>query len=552
MKIAISQLNYHIGNFEYNCNKIIESIQLAKKDDVELVVFSEMSICGYSPLDLLEQKDFIKKCWDNLQNIRRHTENISVIVGLPTINEQKKGKNLFNSAAFISNGEIKKIINKTLLPTYDIFDEYRYFEPNDIFEIVEYKNIRIAVTICEDLWDEQKTFGVFDKDTLYKNTPLEHLNKLNPDLVINISGSPYSYNQAKNRQDIIIKNAKKYSLPIIYVNQVGANTDLIFDGGSFVVDSFGNKVLECKYFEEDYKIIDTNDYNPNEPDNLLNVDDKISDIYKALVLGVRDYFHKSGLSKAVLGLSGGIDSAVTLAIVSEALGNENIEAILMPTRYSSDHSVTDSIDMAHRCGIKYNIISIENLRLEFGNTMDSVFKETTVDVTEENIQARIRGSILMAYSNKFGNIVLNTSNKSEIAVGYSTLYGDMNGALSVLGDVYKTDVYKLAHYINENKNNIIPLNIITKAPSAELRPDQKDNDSLPDYEILDEILYSYIEQKLSADDIEQKGINRNIIDFVIKLVNYNEYKRFQSPPVLRVSSKSFGFGRRMPIVAKYT
>jgi len=445
---------------------------------------------------------------------------------------------------------VKKIINKTLLPTYDIFDEYRYFEPNDTFELISFKGKNIAITICEDIWDEQKSFGIFDKEAMYKTSPLEHLSKLNPDFVINISGSPYSYNQVSNRKDILVRNAKKYSLPIIYVNQTGANTDLIFDGGSTLVNNNGETVFECNYFKEDYKVFSSESLN-TPTSSLFTERDKYCDIYNALVLGVKDYFAKVGFTKAVIGLSGGVDSALTLAIAVGALGNKNVDAILMPSKYSSQHSIDDAIEMAKRCNIKYHIIGIENLRIEFESTLDSIFAGTKEGVTEENIQARSRGSILMAYSNKFGHIVLNTSNKSEAAVGYSTLYGDMNGAISVLGDVYKTDIYKLCHYINEEISNIIPKNTIAKPPSAELRPDQKDNDSLPEYDILDQILFSYIEQKMSADEIADIIPDRETIDFVLNLVNLSEYKRFQSPPILRISSKAFGFGRRMPIVAKY-
>lgn len=550
MKIAIAQINYHIGNFEYNAAKIIKSIERAKKDNADIVVFSELSVCGYSPLDMLEQKDFIDQCNKTVDFICQHTENIAAIIGAPTINTASKGKNLFNSAIFIENKKIKKVINKTLLPTYDIFDEYRYFEQNDSFELIDFMGTKIAVTICEDIWDEQKSFGVFDKEALYKTSPLEQLSKLNPDFVINISGSPYSYNQVSNRKDILVRNAKKYSLPIIYVNQTGANTDLIFDGGSTLVNDKGETQIECNYFEEDYKVF-SSDILKTQSNSTFADRNKYSDIYNALVLGVKDYFAKVGFKKAVIGLSGGVDSALTLAIAVGALGNENVDAILMPSKYSSQHSIDDAVEMAKRCKIKYHTIGIEKLRIEFESTLSSIFKGTKEGITEENIQARSRGSILMAYSNKFGHIVLNTSNKSEAAVGYSTLYGDMNGAISVLGDVYKTDVYELCHYINKNIADIIPENTITKPPSAELRPDQKDNDSLPDYDILDKILFSYIEQKMSADEIAEIIPDRETIDFVLRLVNLSEYKRFQTPPILRISSKAFGFGRRMPIVAKY-
>ena len=478
MKIAIAQLNYHIGNFNSNTEKIISSIKNARKDGADIIIFSELSVCGYSPLDMLEHKDFITKSDMAVDKIRENSANIAVIIGAPTLNPNPKGKNLHNSAIFINNKKIIKTIHKTLLPTYDIFDEYRYFEPNEKFEIIEFQNHKIAITICEDLWDEQKSFGFFNKETLYKTSPLEHLIKLNPDLVVNISGSPYSYNQVSNRKEILVKNAQKHSIPIIYVNQIGANTDLIFDGGSLAIDNKGETVLECDYFKEDYKIF--SDELLNKSTKIISTQrDKFSDIYNALVLGVKDYFEKLGFTKTVIGLSGGIDSALTLAIAVAALGNKNVVALLMPSKYSSEHSIADAVDMAKRCKVKYHIINIEKLRIEFGGTMHNLFDGTKEGITEENIQARLRGSILMAYSNKFGNMVLNTSNKSEAAVGYSTLYGDMNGAISVLGDVYKTDIYKLCDYINNNIADIIPQNTITKPPSAELRPDQKDNDSLP-------------------------------------------------------------------------
>jgi NAD+ synthase (glutamine-hydrolysing) len=550
MKTALAQLNFHIGNIKSNTDKIINAINKAKEDKLELVIFSELSICGYSPLDMLENEDFIKKCDLAIKEIAKQTKGIAAIVGAPTINKNTKGKNLYNSAIFIADGKIIKTINKTLLPTYDIFDEYRHFEPNDIFEIVEYKNKKIAITICEDLWDEQRSFGNFSKEMLYKNSPLEYLSKYKPDFVVNISASPFSNNQADVRKEILVNNAKKYSTPMLYINQTGANTDLIFDGGSLVINKIGQTILEANYFKEDYKVIDLNfidDFKPL-PSAISN---KYADIYRALVLGVKDYFTKSGLKKAVLGLSGGIDSALCLAIAVGSLGAENVEVLLMPTAYSSSHSVDDAIDMAKRCGVKYHIIDIEKLRIEFEKTMSNLFDGTKPGITEENIQARIRGSLLMAFSNKFGHIVLNTSNKSEAAVGYSTIYGDMNGAISVLGDVYKTDVYKLSEYINKNIADIIPQNTITKAPSAELRPNQKDNDSLPDYEILDKILYAYIESRLPFDEIVKLVEDSETVSFVIKLVNNSEYKRFQSPPILRISSKAFGFGRRMPIVAKF-
>lgn len=549
MKITLAQLNYHIGNFKNNTYKIINAINKAKNEGSELIVFSELSVTGYTPHDLLEQKDFVEEAIKNAELIASHCTDIAAIIGCPTINQNPEGKKLFNSALFLQNGKIEKIINKTLLPTYDIFDEYRYFEPNDIFEVIELNGEKIALTICEDLWDKQEIQLNFSRQKLYKTTPMDELIKLEPELIINIAGSPFSYNQKDMRKNILKRNAKKYNLPLIYVNQTGAQTELIFDGGSMFLNSKGDIVKELKYFSEDICQININEFKAKEPEK-ENSNNRIESIYNALVLGVRDYFDKNGFKKACLGLSGGIDSAVTLAIASNALGCNNIDALLMPSQFSSQHSIDDAVILAKNLGNKHHIIPINNLYNGFNQSLSGIFENRNEDVTEENIQARIRGILLMAYSNKFGHIVLNTSNKSEAAVGYTTLYGDMNGGLSVLGDVYKTDVYLLAKYINRNKE-IIPVNTIAKPPSAELRPDQKDSDSLPEYDILDNLLFQYIEQKKSVSEINVNGLDNQQITEIIKMVNQNEYKRFQSPPILRISSKAFGFGRRMPLVAKY-
>ncbi len=550
MKIALAQLNYRIGDFEGNTKKHITAINTAKIQGADLIVFSELSVCGYSPLDMMDHKSFIEKCEISVMEIALACDNIAAIVGAPVLNKQNKGKSLFNAALFLNQGKIEDVFYKTLLPTYDIFDEYRHFEPNDEFKILKFKSQKIAVTICEDLWDEQKKTADFDREMMYKTAPLNILANKKPDLVINISGSPFSYHQVKARKDVVVKNAVKYKLPIVYVNQVGANTDLIFDGGSYVINERGETIAACKYFEEDLLIFDFENIGTlstlqiSEPEGMKAIN-------SALICGIRDFFQKNGFTKAVLGLSGGIDSALVLALAVQALGSENVEALLMPSKYSSQHSVDDSIDMAERCRINYHIVSIEDSRQVIGESMKNVFAGSNPDLTEENIQARLRGLMLMAFSNKFGHILLNTSNKSEAAVGYTTLYGDMNGALAVIGDLYKTEVYKLADFINTEIAPIIPVNIITKIPSAELRPDQKDSDSLPEYEILDAILFNYIEKRLSASEIESLGYESETVNYVIRLVNNSEYKRFQAPPTLRVSTKAFGFGRRMPLVAKY-
>lgn len=549
MKVAIAQLNYHIGNFEENCKKIITHIHKSKSENVDLVVFSELSICGYPPLDLLEQRDFIDKCIESAQTIAKECIGIAAIVGCPTLNNGEKGKRLFNSALFLNNGIIEEVFNKTLLPTYDIFDEYRYFEPNSEFKILHFKNKKIAITICEDIWDNQVVETAFAKDKIYKLSPLEELEKFNPDFIINIAASPYSYNQESMRIKVLQDNALKYSKSIIYVNQVGANTEIIFDGCSKYINEAGKIVMELSDFQEDYRIFSTcEDCNKNIENKRSH--DKIESIHKALVLGIKDYFQKSGFSKAILGLSGGIDSAIVLAIAVEALGHDNVRVLLLPSEFSSDHSIHDAVTLAERLQVKHDILPIHSIYNSKIDTLSPIFENLPFNIAEENIQARIRGILLMAVSNKFGNILLNTSNKSEAAVGYSTMYGDMNGGLSILGDVYKTDVYNLALYINRNEE-IIPNNTITKPPSAELRPNQKDSDSLPDYEILDGILFEYIENKLSLQEIIAKGYDKETVIKTIRLVNNNEYKRFQFPPILRVSSKAFGFGRRIPLVAKH-
>lgn len=547
MKIAIAQLNYHIGNFELNTSKIIDCINKSKAAGTDLVVFSELSVTGYYPHDLLERKEFVEQSYKAIEQIAACCTGIAAIVGGPSINPEPRGKKLFNSAFFMYNGAVQQIVNKSLLPTYDIFDEYRHFEPNKQFSVFDFCGKKIAITICEDLWDEQETQNEFGREKLYQLSPLKELSVLNPELVINISASPFSYNQENWRKNILIKNAIKYQLPILYVNQVGAQTELVFDGGSFFLDKNGIIQEELNYFEEDFRIIDTE----IPSGNLQPKTETIAKIHDALVLGIRDYFTKMGFKKATLGLSGGIDSALVLVLAVEALGKENVRVLLMPSRYSSDHSVNDALQLARNLGIHHETIPIQPMVDSFEQSLSEVFAGLSSDVSEENIQARTRGILLMAISNKFGNILLNTTNKSECAVGYGTLYGDMNGGLSVLGDVYKTDVFKMARWINRDQE-IIPENTILKPPSAELRPDQKDTDSLPDYDMLDQILFDYIELNLSPEEIIARGFNEATVLRTVRMVNNNEYKRFQAPPIIRVSSKAFGFGRRIPLVAIYS
>lgn len=548
MKIALAQLNYHIGNFETNRIQIIQNIERAKDQGAGLVVFSELAVCGYYPNDLLERREFIDQCIDSVNKIASHCHGIAALVGAPSINNSPNGKMLFNSAYFLKNGRIESIHSKTLLPTYDVFDEYRHFEPNREFNLIELNGLKLAVTICEDLWYNQPVFSTFGRENLYSVCPVQEYCKQDPDLIINLSASPFSYNQAKLRKNILLDNAKKYQVPIIYVNQVGAQTELIFDGGSLFVSGSGDVIREMAYFAPDFTIIDT-EYQHIAP-VIQPETETIADIYNALILGISDYFRKTGFRTATLGLSGGIDSAVTLVLAEKALGAENIHVLLMPSKFSSGHSIEDAVKLADNLGVKYDIIKIHSVVDAFDLTLAPVFGGLAHDLTEENIQARVRGSLLMALSNKFGHILLNTSNKSEAAVGYGTLYGDMNGGLSVLGDVYKKDVFELARHINL-ENEVIPWNTITKPPSAELRPDQKDSDSLPDYDVLDSILFDYIELAKSPAEIVAMGFDEATVHRTVLMVNRNEYKRFQTPPILRISSKAFGFGRKMPLVAKY-
>lgn len=550
MKITVAQLNYHIGNFERNKNLICSAIKKAKDCGSDLIIFSELCIPGYPPLDLLDRLDFIENCNITVNEIAKECVGITAIVGSPTINKRPEGKKLFNSALVLSEGKIIFSVNKALLPTYDIFDEYRYFEPEKDFSVFRFKGLRLAITICEDLWDEQPFDNDFEKTRLYTISPMEELAKQNPDIVINISASPFSYTKIEAKTNIFRSKAIKYKVPVITVNQTGANTELIFDGASMVINGKGEIFKRLPFFEEAIETFSFEDILTVSPPGNDIKPDSIYLIHKAIVTGIHDYFAKGNFKSCILGLSGGIDSAVCLCLAAEALGNNNVRALLMPSRYSSDHSVNDAVVLAKNLNVRYDIVNIEKPFHAFEEELEPLFAGKSRDVTEENIQARIRAVLLMAVSNKYGCILLNTSNKSEAAVGYGTLYGDMSGGLSVIGDVYKTDVYHLAHYINREKE-IIPENTITKLPSAELRPDQFDSDSLPDYSILDSILYQYIELQKPAETMIREGYDRDIVNKVIRMINFNEYKRYQAPPVLRISSKAFGAGRRMPLVARY-
>jgi len=576
MKIALAQLNYVPGDTEYNSRKIISAIGKARAQDAEIVIFSELAVTGYPPLDLLNREEIIAASMDAVREIASHCTGIAAIVGAPSPNTGVYGKGLHNSAFFMYDGKVKAVINKALLPTYDVFDEARYFEPGNLFQTVEYKGLKIAVTICEDIWAEQPCAdsGIC---RLYGITPLDELIRDEPRLIVNIAANPFAHNRIRVREEIFRKNALDYNLPLISVNQTGGNTDLIFDGSSVVIDASGRISEKLAFCAEELRVVDlplerTDDLPGEFPGELPGgvrgggdgvtiegataraeqgyPDDMTPYIHKALITGISDFFAKSSQQKAVVGLSGGIDSAVVLTLAAEALGPENVTALLMPSLFSSEHSLTDSVKLAERLGVAYHTVSIEEARLVIEKTVEPLFGNRPADVTEENIQARIRAVILMAFTNKLGGMVLNTSNKSEAATGYGTLYGDMTGGLAVIGDLYKTEVYRLAGEINSVKE-IIPEQIINKPPSAELRADQRDTDSLPPYDLLDAVLYRYIDLERSPAKIIGEGYDSAVVKKIVGLVRSSEFKRKQAPPVLRVSFKSFGSGRRIPIISRY-
>ncbi|MCB0558632.1 MAG: NAD+ synthase [Lewinellaceae bacterium] len=543
MKIAIAQLNFHIGNFEGNLGKMLWAVKEAKGQGADLICFSELATVGYPPRDFLEFEDFIELAEHSVQELAKAAQGIAIVVGSPTKNPVVEGKDHYNAAYFLADGQVQQVQYKTLLPTYDIFDEYRYFEPATEWRVVEYRGKRIALTICEDIWN------IGNENPLYTVCPMDEMITQRPDFILNLSASPFSYSQAKTRIRIVQANVLRYGIPMFYVNHCGAQTELIFDGGSLVVSPDEKVFDELPYFEECIRTYDLEEVKKGGRSQ-EQPKEKMRLMHDALVTGIRDYFGKLGFRRAILGLSGGIDSALATVLAARALGPENVRVLLMPSQYSSSHSIDDARQLAEKLGVQYDIIPIEGIYNAFMEALKPQFWGQEFNIAEENLQARARGNLLMAMSNKFGNILLNTSNKSEAAVGYGTLYGDMCGGLSVIGDLYKTEVFDMARYINRD-GEVIPENTITKPPSAELRPNQKDTDSLPPYEELDEILFHYIEKRKSPQDIIEMGYDEKLVRRVLRLVNINEFKRHQMAPVLRVSDKAFGMGRRMPIVGKY-
>jgi NAD+ synthase (glutamine-hydrolysing) len=539
MKIALAQLNPTIGDFNANYEKALEAISSAKKQDCKLIIFPELFLTGYPPLDLIFKHGFLEEQSNVLNKLAKETldkDDFAIIIG--AIGSSKLHSKRFTNAAFcLANGEIQKVISKSLLPSYDVFDETRYFVPNTDHDCTwKWQGVKLGLSICEDAWIEAYP-------SLYSKNPIENLIALDADIVINISASPFTLGKIKRRYDLVSKISKKYSTKFIYVNQVGANDQLVFDGSSFVCNEFGERILNLNSFAEEIFIYDSE--NSEYQDTKERTE--IQNIYEACVLGIKDYINKTGFKKVVLGLSGGIDSAVVACLAADALGSKNVNAIMMPTIYTSEASITDAEELAKRLDINYEVKEINSIYKE----TKSVFAQGLEGLADENIQPRIRANILMAYSNSQGAILLATGNKSEIAVGYSTLYGDSCGAIAPIGDLLKTQVYELANYINRNQE-IIPKNIISKAPSAELRPEQKDSDSLPEYEVLDKIIYHYVDELKSSEQIINLGFDDKTTKHILNMIDKAEFKRMQMPPIIKIANKAFGIGRRMPIAQRYS
>ena len=552
MKIAIAQLNPTIGDLAGNCQKILNAAEKAAEHGVNLLLTPELSLCGYPPQDLLLNPGFVESMTLSLQQLAQQLPTeLAVLVGTGSVNTEAGllgEKNLYNSTALLKGGKIEKFFHKRLLPTYDVFDENRYFASGKQSSFFTLNSLKIGVTICEDLWNDERFWG----KRSYEINPLDDLATLDVDLIVNLSASPYSVGKQKLREAMLNHEVNRYHIPVIYTNQVGGNDDLIFDGNSMGLNSKGKLMTRAKSFTEDFVIVE---FNQKEKELLPAIisplpETEEEEIWSALVLGVKDYAKKCGFSKVILGLSGGIDSALVATIAAEALGADNVLAVLMPSPYSSDHSIKDAEILVKNLGIKSKILPIGEIMKSYDRLLEPLFKGTEFGIAEENIQSRIRGNLLMAIANKFGYILLSTGNKSEMAVGYCTLYGDMNGGLAVIADVPKTRVFSLCNWINRSQE-IIPHNILIKPPSAELKPGQIDQDSLPPYEILDEILYLLINQHQSTEQIIAEGYASAVVKKIVRLVKNAEFKRKQAPPGLKITDRAFGTGRRMPIASRW-
>lgn len=547
MRIALAQTNPIIGDIHGNIGRVLRAIEAGAAEDAALVVLPELAVSGYPPKDLLLNPQFISDNVAAVEAIAEHCTNTAALVGFAQPSTDQRGRLLRNSVALLADGIVREVHHKTLLPTYDVFDEQRYFEPGGKIVVSEFGGCKLGISVCEDLWNDLSC----NRRQLYHIDPVEELAAAGAEIFINVSASPFVVDKPAYREQLISAQAKRHKVPLIYVNQVGGNDELIFDGASLVFDSSGMLIARGKSFQEDLLVVDL----ASGQQRIEPLPGRIESVHKALVLGLRDYVHKCGFKDVILGLSGGIDSAVTAALAVDALGADHVTGVSMPSRYSSGHSKDDAAELARNLGIDYKQIPIGETHQSFERTLKEVFSSAPSGLAEENVQARIRGVILMAVSNKTGALVLTTGNKSELAVGYCTLYGDMNGGLAVISDVPKMMVYELARYINRDRN-IIPASTITKVPSAELREDQADQDSLPPYELLDGILQRYIEEgkpvpQIISEMASLSGFDESVVWDVIRMVSLNEYKRKQAAPGLKVTSRAFGFGRRMPIAQRY-
>lgn len=556
MRIRLEQLNPTIGDIKGNRELILEALQRAESDEIDLLILPEMVTTGYPPLDLLESEYFRTCCFDSNDSIIGESNKTAILFGTVTPNENEFGRKLFNTAILAADGKELGSVNKTLLPTYDIFDDLRYFEPNKTFSCIEFRGVKLGVTICEDIWYNENEFQYHTYDV----DPAEVLKSRGADMIINVSASPFTTSKHENRMGMLQNHARKLKLPVLYSNQVGSHTDVIFDGDTVAITSNAEVIATTEPFQASFTDViwdeSIRDIKPvNEKALSKYPQNRLEMHFNAICYGLSDYFLKSGLEpNVVLGLSGGIDSAVVCALAVEALGVDRVTAITMPSTFSSEGSVSDSELLAENLGIELINLPIKNIYDTFNQSLKPIFEDKPFGVAEENLQSRIRGTILMAYANKHSQFLLATGNKSEYAVGYATLYGDMNGAIAIIGDLYKHEVYELAKWLNESYygKKMIPEAIIQKDPSAELRPDQKDSDTLPDYGVLDDILYRYIELQQNTKKIIEDGFDRDIVYRILRLVDQNEFKRYQAAPILKLSSKSFGLGRRWPLVQKWT
>lgn len=554
MKIRLHQINPTIGDLRGNIDLMLSALKDAEEEGIDLLIFPEMCVTGYPAQDLLERPAFREAVYDVNDELIAAAGSTALLFGSLTVNESGVGRKMFNSAVLAKDGKEVGRIHKTLLPTYDVFDDLRYFEPNSEFKCLTLNGVKLGITICEDIWynENEVQYHHYDVD------PAKELADQGAEVIVNISASPFTNTKHENRQHMLSKHAMELKLPVIYCNQVGAHTEIVFEGDSMVFDADGKATASTRAFESSYADV--------QFDSESGLIEKMADdawypeleeerYFRAIKLGLKDYLGKTGVThKVVFGLSGGIDSALVAALAVETLGPENVHAITMPSKFSSEGSVTDSEKLASNLGITFTEISIKSVYEEYISSLDPLFRDLPFGVAEENLQSRIRGSLLMAVSNKFNSFLLATGNKSEYAVGYATLYGDMNGAVAPIGDLYKSNVYSLAEWLNESyyKKEIIPPSILSKAPSAELRPDQKDSDSLPEYDVLDSILYQYIELQKPLNEIEGSGIDIETVRSVVALADRQEFKRFQAAPIIKLTSKSFGTGRRKPLVQNWT